>query len=228
MCAVDRVEQVAKQLEEKILAGHMAPGDRLPPERELCAQLHVSRSVVREAIKRLQSLGLVDSLQGSANRVALPSNKPLVVGYQRLMQHGQAKLADLWVVRMPLETTIASLAAQHRTDEHLRDLDAAQAVLGDESATLEDRVQADLRFHAILADASGNPVFQIVLQPIHELLIESRRRTVGRFGSQLAHAHHAKILDAVRLGDSAAAAAAMQEHLQVNSEHLKNLTSEGG
>ena len=86
-------------------------------------------------------------------------------------------------------------------------------------------MEADLQFHALLAAATGNPVFQLVLAPIQELLIESRRRTVGRFGAGLAYQHHAKILAAVEAGQPAAAAAAMREHLAVNLQHLTKLAS---
>ena len=91
-------------------------------------------------------------------------------------------------------------------------------------ASLEAHVKADLEFHALLAEATGNPLFGIVLTPIQELLIESRRRTVGRHGAALAHEHHARILDAVRAGDPAAAAEAMRMHLEANYRHLSENT----
>ena len=226
MATVDLVERVARDLEEQILAGRLLPGDRLPPERELGVQLNVSRSVVREAIKRLQSLGLVSSIQGSGTRVERASGKPVQVGYERLMRHGRASLQDLAVVRLPLEKTIVALAAVSRSDEHLARLDEAQRILGNSQASLEDRIQADLRFHSILAEATGNSVFEMVLQPMQALLIESRRRTLNAYGAALAYEHHARILDAVRRRDPAAAVAAMSEHLEVNTEHLRSLSQQ--
>ena len=80
-----------------------------------------------------------------------------------------------------------------------------------------------MRFHSILAEATGNPIFQIILAPIQELLIESRRRTLGKYGAQLAHDHHAKILKAVEERDPAAARKAMQFHIAANTQHLANL-----
>ena len=223
MSGADLVETVAHDLEEQIINGTLVAGERLPPERELCGKLGVSRSVLREAIKRLQSLGLVNSVQGSGTRVARPSHRPLIVGYQRLIRHGEAKLSDLALVRLPLETTIASLAAIHRTPEHLAQLVATQTVLGDPDRPLQEQVDADLQFHALLASATGNPIFQIVLEPIQELLIESRRTTLGQFGALLAHEHHAEILAAVKQGDPQSAAAAMERHLRANYEHLSRV-----
>jgi GntR family transcriptional repressor for pyruvate dehydrogenase complex len=193
----------------------------LPPERTLGTQLGVSRSVVREAIKRLQSLGLVASVQGSGTRVERPSRKPLLMSLERLMRAGDVSLRDMWAIRVPLEMKIVVLAAESRSDEHLQELDACQVVLVDPNASMEDRVKADLRFHATLAEATGNPLFHIVLSPLIELMMESKRKTIGGLGSNVAYQHHAKILEAIRRQDIAAAAAAMEEHLAVNFEHVR-------
>lgn len=221
MAQSDLVSRVADHLERAILSGEFAAGDPLPAEREISTHMGVSRSVVREAIGRLVSLGLVKSVQGSGTRVQEPTSKPITLGYKRLLRG--ASLEDLSAVRLPLETTIASLAAKTRTEEQLDRLERTQAVLANARISLEAHVKADMEFHAILAEATGNPLFQMVLAPIQELLIESRRRTLGRYGSKLAHRHHARILKAIRGGDASAAEAAMCEHLQANVGHLVRL-----
>jgi GntR family transcriptional repressor for pyruvate dehydrogenase complex len=220
MPRADRVTETARRLEQAILSGELAAGDLLPSEREISAEMGVSRSVVREALGRLASLGLVRSVHGSGTRVEAPSGKPITTGYQILLKRGEVRLADVAAVRLPLETAIAAEAARRRTDEHLARMEAAQAALADARGTLEAHVRADLDFHAALAEATGNPLFGIVLKPIQELLIETRRRTLGRHGAALAHGHHARILDAVRAADPAAAADAMRAHLEANYRHL--------
>jgi DNA-binding FadR family transcriptional regulator len=136
------------------------------------------------------------------------------------LRRGDFRLAHLAEVRLPLETAIAAGAARHRTAEHLQRLAQTQRVLGDPRRSLEAHVRADLEFHAVLAEASGNPLFGLVLAPIQELLIESRRRTLGRHGALLAHGHHARILTAVEAGAAVAAERTMREHLQANYAHL--------
>jgi GntR family transcriptional repressor for pyruvate dehydrogenase complex len=226
MARTDHVSQVADQLERAILSGEFAAGDLLPSERELSARLGVSRSVVREALGRLGSLGLVRSIHGSGTRVEAPNDRPVTLGYQRLLHRPDFRLEHLAEVRLPLETTIAALAAAKRTAEHLDRLKEAQKILGNPRRSLEVHVRADLDFHATLAEATGNPFFQTVLAPIQQLLIESRRRTLGRYGSEIAHRHHARILAAVEAGDAPAASAAMRKHIEANFRHLHQVGGE--
>jgi GntR family transcriptional repressor for pyruvate dehydrogenase complex len=228
MSHTDQVTQVATRLEQAILGGEFAAGERLPPERELAKQLGVSRSVLREALGRLTSLGLVRSRHGSGTRVQAPSPRQLAVGYQRLLAGPEFRLEHLAQVRLPLEVAIAALAATHRTDAHLARLEKTQKDLGNPRGSLEKHVAADVDFHQVLAEATGNPLFSVVLAPIQKLLIESRRRTLGRFGSELAHRHHARVLAAVAARDAAAAAAAMRQHLEANVEHLRAVDEAGG
>jgi DNA-binding FadR family transcriptional regulator len=223
MSRVDRVTQLANQFEQQILTGELAAGELLPSERELSARLNVSRSVVREALGRLASLGLVRSVHGSGTRVEPAGTRQVTVGYRRLLSRPDLRLDDLSAVRLPLETAIAAAAAAHRTAEHLGRLEKTQKVLGNPRRALEAHVRADLEFHAILAEATGNPLFQVVLAPIQELLIQSRWRTLGRYGADLACRHHAQILDAVRAGDVAAAERAMRLHIEANIQHLGEL-----
>ena len=220
---LDRVAAVVAELEAMILKDCLEPGDRLPTERDLSKNLRVSRSVVREAIKRLQSLGRVSSLQGSGTRVASPSGEQVAAGYRWLFKHTDLRLDQLAAVRIPLETTIAALAAEHRTEEHLERLREAQTRLGAEHRSLKSFVEADVDFHAVLAEATGNPFFQIILGPIQELLVESRRRTISHYGSKLAHDHHARILTAVEARRPQAAHKAMADHLQASANHLAEL-----
>ena len=221
--ATDRVSEISRQLEHAILSGQLAEGDFLPAERRLSEQYGVSRSVIREALGRLTSLGLVESRHGSGSRIAPPSARAISVGYERLLRNSDAGLEDLAVVRLSLETTIAGLAAVNRTDTHLTCLAATQAVLGNPRRSLIAHVKADAEFHSILAEASGNRFFPVVLAPIHDRLTDSRLKTLKQYGAHIAHEHHDKILEAIREQDPAAAAAAMREHLTVNSRHLDEM-----
>jgi len=222
----DRVAEITAHLEKLILSGKLRTDDRLPPERELAEQWDVSRSVVREAIGRLAALGLVRSRQGSGTRIAAPDGSHQLLNYEWMLKQGLVRIEHLSAVRLPLETTIAALAAEHRTDEQLREMTKTQRVLGNPKHALKTHVEADVRFHALLCEASQNPLFQIILAPIQEQLIESRRRTLGRYGTKWAYEHHDKILAAVERRDVEGAREAMREHIMANSYHLTLLKGE--
>lgn len=223
--ASDRVSEISKQLEQLILSGELSAGEFLPAERVLSEQFGVSRSVIREALGRLASIGLTESRHGSGTRVTSPNGREISVGYERLLRTAEMPLSDLVVVRHTLEATIASLAATNRSERHLARLEETQRVLGSPRRSLAAHVKADAEFHSILAEATGNKVFPLVLAPIHDLLTGSRLKTLRAYGAALAYDHHQKILEAVRNRDSGGAAAAMREHLTVNSRQIDELSS---
>jgi GntR family transcriptional repressor for pyruvate dehydrogenase complex len=222
----DRVAEIVAHLEKLILSGKLLPNDRLPPERDLAAQWDVSRSVVREAIGRLAAVGLVRSRQGSGTRIAVPDGSHQLLNYQMMLSQGLVRLEHLNAVRLPLETTIAALAAEHRTEAQLAELREAQRVFGSANLSLKMHVEADVHFHAVLCEATQNPLFQIILAPVQELLIEGRRRALGRYGSKDAHEQHARILEAVAARDVAGAREAMREHIVFNSQNITALEAE--
>lgn len=209
----DRVAHVAKYLEGRILSGEFSPGDLLPAERELSTELGVSRSVVREALGQLASLGLIQRRQGSGTRVAAPSKAPVLLGFQRLIRAGTIDLNDLTVARLPLEIAMVRLAAANRDDAQLDRLDQQQTILEDNSNDVETHLQADISFHAILAEASGNPMFGMLLEPIQHLRHEPYRQHYDLHELHRAHAEHAAILEAVRAQNPDLAESAMRKHL---------------
>src|SRR5262249_10883666 len=179
----DHVSEVAAYYQDAILTGKLAAGERLPSERTISARMKVSRSVVREALSRLASLGLVTIRHGSGTRVQSPNGQPVKIGMEQLLSRSDFTLQYLVDIRLPLETSMAALAARHRQAEHLKQLEETQQILGNPRRSLDAHIAADMAFHAILAEASGNPLFGLVLEPFHRLLIDTRRRTMGRFGT---------------------------------------------
>ena len=227
-------DAVSDRLAGSILDGELTAGDRLPGERELADQLGVSRIVVRESLGRLQARGLIEIRPGvGAFVVPMPDRsvtEPLGLYIRR---HGVGH-AHLFEVRRALEPQIAAAAARRREPRALATLDAAQRRMAAAAADLERATSdpgdgadgadgdealeafawADLAFHVHLAQASGNPLFELLLVPLVEPLLEVRRAGARRPGAAArATAEHAAILAAVAAGDATTAAAAMVRHL---------------
>lgn len=212
------VRQAEDRLRRRILK--QGPHAVLPSQGRLAADLGVSRTVLREAMKHLEAEGLLDISQGRRIRVRPAGPQAALRSLDAMLRRSPGSLAHLLEVRRPLEGDIAALAADRRTDAHLATLETSVAALAALS-TLELRVDADLLFHRTLAEATGNPVFLLLLDTIAGLLRRSRMASIGTHGAQAAIDGHREILDAVRARNSKAARDAMLRHLDANEVQLR-------
>lgn len=184
----------------------------LPAERLLAERLGVSRTVVREATKRLEHQGLLEVQHGAGIRVVNRLHKPLSGAVHYLVPNGAKRLKQLIEVRLALEPENARLAAERATAADLKALTACHARF-EAATTFEDQVQADMAFHCLLAEASGNKIAALLIQSLAELLQTSLKHGYSRVTKDLAVADHAKILRAILDRRPAAAAKTMRTHL---------------
>ncbi len=219
--------RAAQQIQERIRSGELRRGDRLPSERELSEYLGVSRTVVREAIKLLKAMGLVRVRQGVGTFIAEPGPEILEAPIAALMGSGPKVIADLHQVREILEPPIAAMAAQNAAEDHIARLEQAMHDMEANIFHLERYIEADQRFHSILAEATGNSVLQLVAYSIVDLMQRERHLCFASPGAtQRGCYHHQRILEAVKARDSQAALAAMQDHLgQIRDDITPNIQS---
>jgi DNA-binding FadR family transcriptional regulator len=213
------VEQVVRHLRRQILTGEFAVGAELPPEGAMVTSLGVSRTVVREAMRVIRAQGLVDVSQGRHPRVRPVDPQFAVDGLALVLDRTDSTLASLVELRRPLESEIAALAAERAGPDHLQQLRQAIEDLRS-AADLEARVLADMRFHAVLADATGNLLFVMVLQSVWSLLKRSRLITIPRSPVDLPVRWHERILDAVSRHDGPLARREMLEHIDAAASDL--------
>jgi GntR family transcriptional repressor for pyruvate dehydrogenase complex len=207
-------EQIVEQIEDRIRRGELRPGHPLPSERELAEQFGVSRTTVREAIKALREKGLVEVYPGRGTLVV--DNLPRVIrqSLQILLGWEQTRrISELMEVRELLEPSIAALAAERATEEHLEAMRRAVEVMDASFDNAEQFVEADLDFHLALAEATGNSLIPLLLDPIIDLLREHRIQVFRVGGAVRGQLHHKRILEAVLRRDPEAARAAMIAHL---------------
>lgn len=210
-------DQVAQQLAAEIKAGRLAPGAKLPAEARLVEQFAVSRTVVREAVSRLKSLGMVDSRQGSGVYVAAsPPFSPL--NFDARHADSQSAVAQMVEVRRALEAEAAALAAQRRTAADVKRIQQAVQALDKAVAKGGDGVEEDLRFHRSVAEAAHNPFLIGTLDYLAQFMrgaISVTRANEARradFTSQVRE-EHAAIAEAIAAGDAARARAAAATHM---------------
>jgi GntR family transcriptional repressor for pyruvate dehydrogenase complex len=214
------VEELTERLRKEILTGSYSSVQTLPTEGRLCEVFGVSRTVVREAIRGLQAQGLIEVSQGRPARVKPVDPQSVIETLQTFLHRGNHLLLDLVEVRRPLESGIAALAAARITPEQIAML--RQSI--DEMAaakSLNGRVAADERFHDILADATGNRVFRMILAVLVDMIRQSRRRTISKAGLDVAVAGHRAVLAALEKRDPEMARHAMLEHLNLAEQVLQ-------
>jgi GntR family transcriptional regulator, transcriptional repressor for pyruvate dehydrogenase complex len=208
-------EGVVRQIAESIRNRQLSSGDRLPAERELSATFGVSRGVIREAIKVLGALGLVEARQGSGIYVC--NNVPTVTRAFTLSVSPDAESIErLFEFRSTLEVETARLAALRRGDNELAAIvAAAEATAGAlDSGDWGEFGAADNAFHAAVARASGNPYLEVAVATAREMqqgvvsLISDR---AGSVASAVVH-HHA-IVEAISSRQPDAAGRAMSDHI---------------
>lgn len=210
---------VADQLAARIVGEHLAAGDRLPSERDLATQLRVSRLVVREALRTLTERGLIEVRPGVGAFVVPMASGAVTRPLALYLRRNNVALPHLFQLRHALEPSIAAAAARASGPPTGLEANlASTARLVDEleagAAAYDEFAWLDLQFHQLLAEASGNPLFQLVLDPLIDRQLEVRREGAQLPGAaRRAYEGHLAIMRAVVDREPAAAAAAMDQHL---------------
>ncbi|MFW6039032.1 MAG: FadR/GntR family transcriptional regulator [bacterium] len=219
-----RVERVVEILNDWIVHGELDAGERLPPESRLAEHFAVSRTVIREAVRLLAERGLIEVAHGKRHRVRPPSPEVAASHLHRIVERGGVTRQELMELRWPLESAIALVAARRRTEEHVETM---RQCLAEPATTIEEQVQQDLRFHQLLARATNNAMFEMVLEVFALPLAESRRHSMEYHGHARAVEQHQAILDAVAAGEDVRAEKLMKQHLDSAMEAWNRGKSEG-
>jgi GntR family transcriptional regulator, transcriptional repressor for pyruvate dehydrogenase complex len=193
-------EQLVERILGYIEAEQLGPGDHLPAERDLAEQLGVSRATLAQALVALEVLGVIDVQHGTG----------AVLVY---------RLPEIVEARSTLEVKLAALAAERRTDEDLAQLDAALAAMAGEIDAGDRGARGDELFHQAVTAAAHSPVLAQLMGFIAEMVLETRLESLGQPGRpEQSLASHRRIAEAVRAGDAAEAATAMQAHIELVSD----------
>lgn len=214
-------DAVAAELETRILEGSLKPGDRLPAERELSAELDVSRPSLREAIQKLVSKGLLLTRHGGGTYVTDRMVAPFVDPWQEMLDRHEGLQDDVLEFRQVLEGQAARLAAERATDADIERLDAVYAAMesafsgGDPGTCAE----ADIAFHQAIADAAHNVLIGQICNSLLRVIRARVSRNIERLRQRpeqwrLMRQQHRAMWTAVRERDAEAAAAAARGHVE--------------
>jgi GntR family transcriptional repressor for pyruvate dehydrogenase complex len=217
-------EQLADVLIVSIREGRLTAGQRLPTEAALVERFGVSRTVVREALSRLKTLGLLESRQGSGAFIRNPdaSNAERLILRPDGSMNAVIQMAE---VRRALEAEAAALAAARRTVKSIKKIRGAAAAIEKAVAAGGDGVEQDVAFHAAIAEATGNPYLLATLAYLNRFLIDATRVTRANEATradlaQQVRDEHAAVIAAIEAGDTVAARIAGAAHMVNAAERI--------
>jgi GntR family transcriptional repressor for pyruvate dehydrogenase complex len=217
-------QQVEQKIENVIREKKILPGEKLPTENELCAMFGVSRTALREALRMLTARGLISIRKGSGIYVndysAQHVTKPMSIYLE--LNFNKDYIMHLIQVRQILEPDIARMAALNRTDEDiakLRRLLDKFIKCREDDYSREGNLDKD--FHLLLANASGNPIIPLMVQPIFELMPKIRTLVYAHVDHAKSNAVelHERILNNIEQQNEQGAYQAMQDHLDMAKKH---------
>jgi GntR family transcriptional regulator, transcriptional repressor for pyruvate dehydrogenase complex len=207
-------EEVAKQLERLILE-NLKVGDKLPSERELADTLQVSRSSIRDAIRGLELMGLVEPRQGAGTIVRERPAESTVNPFSNALRRRQERVSELLDFRKMLEPPLAARAATHASPDEVSEMEEILHRQAEKLSLGEIAIAEDAEFHYSIALASGNSVVLKVIDILMDLLRDTRERSLQVPGRQeKSLAGHRRILNAIKRRDAEAAKSAMRRHIE--------------
>ena len=217
-------DEAIQKIREMITSGDLGPGDRLPPEKELSERLGLSRNSLREAVKALEVIRVLDVRRGDGTYVTSLEPRLLLEAMSFVVDlHTDRSVLEIFGVRRILEPAAAALAARQITPDTLSRLgdliDATEAVGG-----VEHLVQHDLEFHQTIVEAAGNEYLSRLVESMSSGTVRARiwRGITQQGATDRTISEHRGILDALRRGDARLAEALMLTHIAGIEDWLRD------
>jgi GntR family transcriptional repressor for pyruvate dehydrogenase complex len=208
-------EEIVRQVKAMIADGKLKGGDRLPPERDLAEKFVVSRTSVREALRALESRGLVEIRPGEGTFVRPVSIDALIEPLALLMVSQREATAELFEARRLLEPSLAALAATRATPDEMQEM---ERILQDQAREVDagrTGLAQDAQFHAAIGAAAHNRAITRIMHAIMDLLTQSREDSLNTPGRPTrSHEDHRRVLGAIARRDAEGARQAMLEHIE--------------
>ncbi|MFC5910460.1 FadR/GntR family transcriptional regulator [Streptacidiphilus monticola] len=208
-------DEAIEKIKEMIVSGELAPGDRLPREADLAGALGLSRNSLREAVKALSLLNVLDVRQGDGTYVTSLEAPLLLETLSFILDlHRDDDVLQVFQVRSILEPAATGLAAQHADDEAIAELREIVAAAG-EASTVTELVASDIRFHVRIAEAAGNPLLASLIESLSARSARARiwRGLTQQHAVEQTVAEHQAILDAVDAGETELARSLATVHI---------------
>jgi GntR family transcriptional repressor for pyruvate dehydrogenase complex len=207
-------DQIAERILQMIRDKQLHRGDKLPPERDLALMMQVGRPALREALRGLSLMNIIEIRQGAGAYVTALETAQLVKHLDFVFAIDDYAILDLFDARKIVEVGIIELAAPRVSDDDVAKLEACLAKSALAGHDPETFLHTDIELHTLIAQIANNPIMLRFMDSIHQMGLASRRRT-GRLEGvvEQSAADHRRIVEALKARDPQAAREAMLDHL---------------
>jgi GntR family transcriptional regulator, transcriptional repressor for pyruvate dehydrogenase complex len=222
-------DEAILRIKDMILTGELAPGDRLPPEKELSERLGLSRNSLREAVKALEVIRVLDVRRGDGTYVTSLEPRLLLEAMSFVVDlHDDDSILELFAVRRILEPAAAALAAARAREPDVAAL-RLQIESVDATTSVEGLIKHDLEFHGSIADLAGNSYLATLIESLSSRTVRARvwRGLTQEHSITRTLSEHAAIVEAIAAGDSSLAHALSTVHISGVEQWLRRFSSEG-
>jgi GntR family transcriptional regulator, transcriptional repressor for pyruvate dehydrogenase complex len=211
------VDEIAAQVRELIVSGKLKPGDRLPSERDLASRLQVSRNTLREAIRALEHVGMLEMRKGATGGAfVLPGSSDVIVNGLRDLYHlGAITPEQVTEARIWLSETVVRVACERATEEDIERLEenVRTAARAEAAGNFDERARLNREFHLVLARTTRNPIIIITMEGVMEIITQFINR-IGPSDNPFVLPSRRRFLKHLRERDVDAAVAEMTKSLQ--------------
>ncbi|MDZ4695461.1 MAG: FCD domain-containing protein [Deltaproteobacteria bacterium] len=215
------VDGVIDELKHLLSSSQMGAGTRLPSERQLAQDMQVSRPMLREALRTLSLMGLLNTRHGSGSVVADSGADLFKVPMELMLALEKPAVSDLHETRELLEVFLVGRAAANRSAQHVRDMKACLVQMAERLDDEASFTAADLRFHAIIADAADNVILKHIMNTLRDSVGEMVERSwSAEPDPKVSYADHKRVFEAIVARDAKAARRAMARHMLNNFDEL--------
>jgi GntR family transcriptional repressor for pyruvate dehydrogenase complex len=218
---------ICRKMVGQLIRGSWAEGEKIPSERVLCQKLGVGRASLREALKALEIMGMIETRLGDGTYVCKRSeffSRPLLWS---IASSSEANARELIEARTLIEVELAGLAAEHANEENLKEIGICLELMETAKKRPEEFVQADVNFHLAIGRAAANSILMNALHLIRNLLQQWILGAVAIKGvPEKACSQHKRILLAIRNADGSGARKEMRSHLRAMAAfapHIKKV-----
>lgn len=220
---IDVTEEIIGRIKSLLAEGKLKPGSKLPPERELAQMLNVGRPAIRQALKALAALGIIDSRVGQGTFVNESTEQLLAVPMDFMMLLNPITIRELFEVRKALDVELAGLAVDRATEEDIARIEVILKAQQENLTDAEAFLNLDLEFHRAIADAARNVLFMAILGNLSRLMVESRRELLRtEHDVSLSLEDHQRIFKAIVERNRSGACEAMLRHIERVYRHWES------